>query len=223
VALPNVVGKVQAIAEKELTTAGFVPKSDRTAASTAEEKGTVLEQDPSGSKAAKGSTITLTIGAGPDTQTVPNLKGMTQDEARKALEERGLAVGNVTSEDDPEIEKDGVISSSPAAGDTVESGTSVSLVLSTGKVTVPNLIGQSPEAAHRTLTDLKLRYKDVLKESSKPAGTVIAQDETGSTKQKTRVTLTIAKPKTATTTAPTTPAPTTTSPSPSSSPSDEPT
>ena len=49
---------------------------------------------------------------------VPDLAGMTQGEARDALTEAGLRrSGDTTTADDPKIEKDKVISSTPAAGD----------------------------------------------------------------------------------------------------------
>ena len=57
----------------------------------------------------------------------------TQQEAANALAQAGLAVGNITTEYSDNVEAGRVISQGIAQGKTVDSGTSVDLVISDGK------------------------------------------------------------------------------------------
>lgn len=64
-----------------------------------EEKGTVIGQDPSpGSKVNQGETINLVVsdGKAKEMGVVPNLLGMSEEAARKALENEGFVLGSVT-------------------------------------------------------------------------------------------------------------------------------
>ena len=76
----------------------------------------VISQDPSARRQVPdGSTVTVVISLGKGEVAVPDLAGLTQAEARAALAEVGLVAGQVTTQDDPKVEKDRVISSTPAA------------------------------------------------------------------------------------------------------------
>lgn len=63
---------------------------------------------------------------------VPNVVGMSLDEAKKALESVGLKVGDTTYENSDK-EKDTVILSDPLPGTEVASGSTIKLTLSTGE------------------------------------------------------------------------------------------
>ncbi|MEV5487423.1 Stk1 family PASTA domain-containing Ser/Thr kinase [Streptomyces bobili] len=79
------------------------------------------------SKADKGSQVQIQIGKAPanqQTQVPGNLQGMSLKDARKALQDVGLNVGNVTVNDDNAT----VINSDPAPGSTVNRGQTVNLV-----------------------------------------------------------------------------------------------
>ena len=45
----------------------------------------------------EGTTVDLTVGTGPDAITVPNVVGLTEDEARANLENAGLQPGSVST------------------------------------------------------------------------------------------------------------------------------
>ncbi|WP_410661328.1 Stk1 family PASTA domain-containing Ser/Thr kinase [Amycolatopsis sp. lyj-112] len=84
----NYKGKTQAEAEAGLRGAGFTPSV--TTSSSDEPKGTVIDQTPNGGKLAVGSVVKLTVSDGSqDTFDMPDLKGMTEDEAKAKLRELG--------------------------------------------------------------------------------------------------------------------------------------
>ena len=59
--------------------------------------GSVIMQTPDGgTKAKRGTTIFGIVSLGPASPTVPNLIGLSPDEARHTLEETGLVLGNVS-------------------------------------------------------------------------------------------------------------------------------
>jgi serine/threonine-protein kinase len=94
---------------------------------------------------------------------VPNVAGLTEQEARDKLKEVGLEVGKVTPKASPDVEKDRVIETDPSARTTVDKGSTVDLVISSGPeeptlVEVPNLRDSTPELARTTLEGLKLNY-----------------------------------------------------------------
>lgn len=88
--------------------------------------GKVIQTVPSiGSQADKGSTVQIQIGKSTQTQVPSNLQGLSLKDAKKALQDAGLNVGNVTGSQDDDAQ---VISSDPAPGSTVNRGQTVNLV-----------------------------------------------------------------------------------------------
>ncbi|MGV9942574.1 Stk1 family PASTA domain-containing Ser/Thr kinase [Streptomyces sp. NPDC003401] len=90
--------------------------------------GKVISTTPqANSKATKGSQVQIQIGKAPEnqqTQVPGNLQGMKLKDAKKALQDAGLNVGNVTVDDDNAT----VINSDPAPGSTVNKGQTVNLI-----------------------------------------------------------------------------------------------
>jgi beta-lactam-binding protein with PASTA domain/predicted Ser/Thr protein kinase len=123
-----------------------------------------------------GDTPTVT------TVVMPELKGLTLDEARKALEEQGLT--NQSAED-PKIDKDctgTVESQSPAGGEKIEPTTQVTFQLCNAPepVGVPTgLVGGNASAAEAALVakGLKPNIREVA--SDKPKGQVLSVESAG--------------------------------------------
>ncbi|MFL9656648.1 Stk1 family PASTA domain-containing Ser/Thr kinase [Streptomyces sp. PB17] len=92
VEIPDVEGLAFSEAEAALKDKGFeVEKQSEESTQTPD---TVLTQDPkSGASREKGSTVTLTVAKETSQVTVPDLSGMTPEDAKKRLEEQGLALG----------------------------------------------------------------------------------------------------------------------------------
>ena len=87
---------------------------------------------------------------------MPTLAGLTQDAAQQAITQAGLKVGAVTTDHSKDVPAGSVISASQKAGATVDQVTSVDLVVSDGKVVLPDLTGQSITDAETTLKGLGL-------------------------------------------------------------------
>jgi eukaryotic-like serine/threonine-protein kinase len=196
VAVPTVVGADQANAEAKLRQDGF--NVDTTLKTADQPKGQVIGQDPTGgTKAKKGSTVTLTVSDGPQQVAVPQVVGLTVSSARGRLDKAGLQPSE-REENSDTVLKGKVISVSPSEGAKVDKGSSVTLVVSSGKpqADVPEVIGKSFDEASSTLqaAGFKVTRKD--KESdTKDPGTVLAQDPKGGTQvdSGTTVALTVAK------------------------------
>jgi serine/threonine protein kinase/beta-lactam-binding protein with PASTA domain len=222
VAVPKVIGKTEGIAIAALNAEGFMDVKTKTEASKQSELNKVIKQDPEPETKAKTSQpVLLTIGAGPDTVTMPDLQGKTQEEAIAELTEKKLEVGKVTPKDDPEAPKGTVISTDPAAGDDVKPNSSVELVVSSGKMTMPDdLFGKTKAEARAELKALGFKVTVKTEPDEAPVGTVFRTDPEGGERvaQGSRVTIYISQEQAEETTAPPTTAPATSAPAPSPSP-----
>ena len=125
VTIPTVAGKDEAVAANELGRLGLNVER-KTQASSEVEAGKVIGTEPkAGTQVPKDSTVILIVSSGPEKVSVPNLVGMTEAQAEKALKDAGL-VGEkkeqtVTDEDD-----DGrVVDQDPDAGTKVNKGSKV--------------------------------------------------------------------------------------------------
>lgn len=94
-----------------------------------------------------------------ETVKVPDLVGMTEEEAKKALNEKQLGVSLARSESD-KYEKGVVMEQKTKAGERVKKNTQIKIVISSGKkaaeVTVPDVTGQDEAAAQKALENVKL-------------------------------------------------------------------
>ena len=195
--VPNVVGKTAEEAEAILTEAGFVPARGEDGANEKYPVGQVFDQDPrANAQAAKNSKVTYRVSTGPaDTGvTVPDVSGMTVQEATKALADQGLVAVVGATEDNGEFAKDRVTRTEPAANTPAQDGDQVTLFVSSGRVKVPDLKGKSQEEAEAALTALNLNSGTSTQESTEPAGTVLSTNPPAGTvvDQRTRVNLVIA-------------------------------
>ena len=109
-----------------------------------EDSGTVISQDPrSGTRISKGQTVDITVSKGQKIKkvSVPDVKGVPVDHARTIIEGSSLSVGG-TSEQESTQAAGTVVSQSPAAGTEVDAGSSVRLVVSSGKKSSGNTKGK---------------------------------------------------------------------------------
>lgn len=124
VPVTDVTGQSAADAQANLEAAGFVVASEE-ANSVDVEAGFVIGTNPAaGTQVAPGTTVTITVSTGPGEVVVPDLFGLSPDEAVAAGESAGVVVTLVPDAGDPD--PDGVIvSQDPTAGATVEAGSEV--------------------------------------------------------------------------------------------------
>lgn len=110
----------------------------------------IIDQSPTtGEKVEKGSIITLYVSKGPEEVLVkvPDLKGLTEEQARQKLNEVGLRLGQRNPEASDTVEKGKVISQSVTANSELKEGEIVDVIISTGpKVEEPVQPDPNPPA-----------------------------------------------------------------------------
>ncbi|MCR4908719.1 MAG: Stk1 family PASTA domain-containing Ser/Thr kinase [Lachnospiraceae bacterium] len=150
--------------------------------SVTDEKGKLLSE---GDELERDSVVVLVVSSGENGVTVPDVVGLSRAEAKVKLEEQGFKME--IAGDDP-IMEDSIASQSPAAGETAEEGSTVTVTFGTpkteeGSITVPNIVGMTETEAKTALTASKLSFTSVNEGNSDtvPAGVVMSQSpEAGS-------------------------------------------
>jgi eukaryotic-like serine/threonine-protein kinase len=108
-----------------------------------------------------GSVVTLRVSTGPRLVTLPNLIGLQREEARAQVRDLDL-IPRISSRDADQPEGQ-VIGQSPGPDSRLRPGDEVTITVSTGRgsVIVPNVEGQSLDAARQTLGARGLRVNVV--------------------------------------------------------------
>lgn len=152
--LPNVAGLAAADARTLLDQRGF-QVIEVAAFSEDVPAGTVLGQEPlAGAVVDRRSVVVLQISRGVEIVPVPLVVGRAEDDARRAIELAGLAVGEPTYIEDDSAPNGVVIAQIPTSGEGAPSGSEVHLtVVRIGEVVVPALVGRTIDDAQRTLFD----------------------------------------------------------------------
>ena len=216
VQVPAVVNTSRDDADNQLRNRGFVVEY-RQGYSDNIKKGDVISVEPGvGSTVDKGSTVVVTVSNGPEKVKLPdNLQGQSEAYVRNALKDLGLVDGRVSTVESASVPAGMVVELSPEKGSTddkgvqtVEAGSTVNIVLSSGKVKVPSLVGLTKDQAIAALTaqDVLLNTNiETVQTNERPAGTVISQSSAAGTlvAQNSTVTIRVAATPTQTT-APTT-------------------
>jgi serine/threonine-protein kinase len=153
VAVPDVTNQVLEDAVTTLKNLGFevVPVAEET---TTVDTNVVWKQVPlPGEEIKEGETVTIVYNPSNAPMAVPNLAGMTIDQARAALLNLGLTIGVITPQNDPTAPADTIIASVPKAGEQVLGGATIDLTVSQGSgvVQIPNVQGQTSQAARSVL------------------------------------------------------------------------
>ena len=159
ISVPKVSGLKEEEAKTKLSNSGFEsetimvddPKVDA---------GIVVKSDPSeNTKAPAKTSVKLFVSRGPDTSVkVPNIIGKSFNDAKRDLDSVGLKISSDIQYKSSSKPQDTVLLSSPLPGTSVNSGSSVQLVLSSGEKQEKNIsidvqLPEFPEDIHEvTLT-----------------------------------------------------------------------
>lgn len=182
--VPNVVGQTYEAAVAQLKKAGFVPQRGEERFTAGAASGQVLGQTPlPDALEPRGTRIVLDVSQGQRTATVPQIIGMTRQQAELALQNAGLEAGDVTQRESP-TPRGQVLSSSPAAGQRTPLPSEVSFVVSSGpaQLAVPDVTGQSYSSAAQLLMQVGFRVAPAQLDTATlgaPEGTVTSQDPAG--------------------------------------------
>lgn len=126
VAVPDVTGQKPDQATKNLQKLGFVVTRGPDGRSAAVDKGAVMATTPAPASGgvAYGSTVSIQVSIGVPQVTVPDVTGMTADQATQVLTKAGLKVESTT------FFGDNVRRQAPEAGKVVDQGTTVRILVS---------------------------------------------------------------------------------------------
>ncbi|MDY5151206.1 Stk1 family PASTA domain-containing Ser/Thr kinase [Actinotignum urinale] len=109
-----------------------------------------------GTSVEKGSRVTVHFSTGPSSATVPNIIGMTTEQASEQLKSANLELGSVQQVDDPSQNRDRIVSVEPAVGTQTTPGSKVNVKVATGRTTMPDILGKTPGEADKALREAKL-------------------------------------------------------------------
>ncbi|HLP22712.1 MAG TPA: Stk1 family PASTA domain-containing Ser/Thr kinase [Microbacteriaceae bacterium] len=124
--------------------------------------GNAIRTDPqAGEIVAEGQRVSLYISSGKTLIAVPDVRQLTVDAAKAALVAAGFAVGEETKVGSGSAPAGIVVGSNPTSGAEVPRGSAVAIQVSTGKVSVPSVIGTSLSDASALLgsSDYRLQVQ----------------------------------------------------------------
>ncbi len=152
--IPDLVGVEQQVAIEQLIELELIPVVEEQMHDEVE-AGHVIGTDPeAGTRTAAETEVTVYVSTGPEHPTVPEFGRLSLEQYTAELEAIGLNVGSVTTVDDPNAMANRVLDVSPAPGEAVDRGSSVSVTVASGLVVLPDVRGQALDVARSMLETL---------------------------------------------------------------------
>ena len=145
-------------------------------------RGQAIRVNPApGSELQKGSSITLTVSSGDEITDVPDLSGMTLEEAGKALSDAGLSLNEQVEEKNDDAPAGQIISQNPAGGSQLSKGSKVKVTVSKGKeeAKVPDVTGMPQDRAVSMLESVGFEVNVNVVDSQEPADRVLSVSSQG--------------------------------------------
>lgn len=157
--VPNVVGK-QVIVAKHILEDNHLRVSVSEVSNPDVPAGQVISQSPEANEQVKEQrTVHLVVSKGVGDITMPDITGMTLDQARTRLKSLGLVIGKITTASDDSKEDGVILMQSPPGDSKVTKGATVDVTVNrvkSKKVELPNLVGMTVKDAKDALTSLGL-------------------------------------------------------------------
>lgn len=154
-----VAGMSVAEAQKQLKEMGLLTELSYVDSEAYEQNIIISADITPGTKIEKGSTVTLTVSAGTEGREVPDVTGLSYEDAANKLAGKGFSV-NKTESYSSTVERGNVISQSPNGGQKAPAGSVITVNVSLGqednKVRVPNLMGLPEDEAVAKLVEAGL-------------------------------------------------------------------
>lgn len=157
--VPNVVGK-------QVTVAKHILEDNHLRVSVSEVSnpdvpaGQVISQSPEANEQVKEQrTVHLVVSKGVGVITMPDITGMTIDQARLRLKNLGLVIGKISAGTDDSKEDGVILMQSPPGDSKVTKGATVDVTVNrvkSKKVELPNLVGMTVKDAKDALASLGL-------------------------------------------------------------------
>jgi serine/threonine-protein kinase len=185
VQVPNVAGMAQNAALERLRDDGLFGFPEQQNSDTVQPGFVIGTDPPAGELVDPSSNVTVYVSAGQLLVEVPDVTGLTLTEARIALEADGFVVGEVTTDNDPEVEPELIISQTPAGNTDAPEGSTVDLVVSIGPGAepIPDVLDQPEADARRALEDAGFEVDTVTEYSDDVALGNVIRTEPGATEE----------------------------------------
>lgn len=213
IAIPDVAGQTVAEAKETLKKANFEIGEEKSEASEKVEEGRIIRTDPgAGTGRKEGTKINLVVSSGKQSFQISNYVGRKSTDVIAELKQKKVPENliKIEEEESSESEAGTVLRQSPAAGTTYDLSKASTITLTVAKkvtsVAMPSYIGSSLEFTKNNLVQIvgiKEANIEVVEVSTAPAGTaegtVVEQSPKAGEKvdlTKTRVKISIYKPKT---------------------------
>ncbi|MBF6066030.1 Stk1 family PASTA domain-containing Ser/Thr kinase [Nocardia terpenica] len=179
----NLANKPVAQVQDQLQKAGFSVAIQQKPDSKVAINNVISTQPMGGSRAPRGSTVTVQVSSGPQAVPVPDLTKLTQQQADQKLTASDLRLDpNVQRDFSSPDDKDKVIRQSSPPGSKIDAGSPIAITLGKGpeQVRVPDVVGQQIDVARPNLED-SAGFKVVVQRvnSSSPPGQVLSTDPSG--------------------------------------------
>ncbi len=181
VSAPQITGLTVPAARAALKAEGLTLGQQSMKADEQVPTGNIIDQNPeSGTSVRTGTSVSVTVSTGVDSTTVPTLVGLSLDEAKQALDQAGLTLGDLKSVPSTET-RSTVTKVTPNEGETVPRNSSVAMAYASGNNKVPDVTGKDEATARSALEQAGFTVgTSTTKESAdKPAGTVLSQSTPG--------------------------------------------
>ena len=213
IAIPNVAGQTVAEAKETLKKANFEIGEEKSEASEKVEEGRIIRTDPdAGTGRKEGTKINLVVSSGKQSFQLSNYIGRKSTDVIAELKQNKVPENliKIEEEESSESEAGTVLRQSPAAGTTYDLSKASTITLTVAKkvtsVAMPSYTGSSLEFTKNNLVQIvgiKEANIEVVEVSTAPdgtaEGTVVEQSPKAGEKvdlTKTRVKISIYKPKT---------------------------
>ncbi|WP_258371654.1 Stk1 family PASTA domain-containing Ser/Thr kinase [Curtobacterium sp. MCBD17_023] len=154
--VPSVAGQTYKDARQRLLTRGLTPVGVGESSDDVAKNDVIRSEPGSGTSVARKQEVRVVYSTGPEEVAVPDVGSAAQDAATEQLEDAGFVVGAVTSDYSATIPEGTVMSTDPASGGTLPKGSVIDLVVSNGKVQLPDVTQQPFTTADSTLRGLGL-------------------------------------------------------------------
>ena len=190
VTMPDVTSSSFDTAESKLTGLGLTVVR-RVQASDTVPDGSVISTSPeAGVNLAEGEIVTVVESSGKQLSAVPSINLMTMSKATATLKEAGFVVGKVTKGYSPTAQVGAVVGSDPESGTKLSAGSVIDIVISNGKIKIPDVVGMSVGKATRLLQGPKLQLDVTVIADTSCAGQKIgSQSLTGEAPQQSRISI----------------------------------
>ena len=213
IAIPDVAGQTVAEAKETLKKANFEIGEEKTEASEKVEEGRIIRTDPgAGTGRKEGTKINLVVSSGKQSFQLSNYIGRKSTDVIAELKQKKVPENliKIEEEESSESEAGTVLRQSPAAGTTYDLSKASTITLTVAKkvtsVAMPSYTGSSLEFTKNNLVQIvgiKEANIEVVEVSTAPTGTaegtVVEQSPKAGEKvdlTKTRIKISIYKPKT---------------------------